>query len=281
MRIDDKIRQLVEYRSRIQAMIKLLKTMRKLDSDNCVGNLSKLKRKLKLLEGACEELKTQSTDIATQIHEFVKEYGRILDVSSQEKQKMFGIELEEELKKVGITLSGHYPDLHAGFFTIGVDFEKGSAIIWYGPKEERLQEVSLSIPKIVKVIQEIKNKLGSPDIAEDKLCAIVREAYQRVLKRHDMREGKVPIGEIMYEVCYLRQSPKFRVNPTKENFRGYSRADFSYDLFRLSRANQKDQPCKIVLSLSSLANTRRREDYLWVMESEDGKGKRYSYLEVR
>jgi hypothetical protein len=176
------------------------------------------------------------------------------------------------------TLEGQYPDLRAGLFTIGLDFDKGKANVWYGPKQENLGQCSLSVKEVAAKIKDIRSQIGSK-IGEEELIKKIQEAAFRSMGK-DFK-GAVPLTNILTELAFSIQSSKFRQDPKKENFESYSRADFSYDLFRIRQAQHGIlTKQKLHLIVATRGHTRKREDFLWVPEDLRGKGTAYSHLEI-
>jgi hypothetical protein len=193
-------------------------------------------------------------------------------------RKKFGAQLEEELRKIGLSLSGQYPELKAGLFTIELDFDQWKAKLWYGPKQERLGECLFSPNKIISLIQEKRTQLGS-QLPENELYEKLRKAYHRAVER---KHGEpAPIIKVLPEMSFLIQSSRFLQDPQKENYRSYSRADFSYDIFRLRRFQAKSQslfPTHMRLTTATRAHTKKRSDFLWIPDDESGRGTTYSHL---
>lgn len=220
------------------------------DLDKIRANIKKLEKILRLEE---------KDEIYQSISEWLKEYKTKERQYSEELKKRFGIEFEKELKQCDLLLTGHYPKFKVWMFVIEVNVDKFTATIWYGPKQEKLESSSLIPSKIAKRLAEIKNKLGSK-IDKDELFEKLKEAYIEVSQQFKQKE--VPILEVKKEFSLLLQKEK------------YSRADFSYDLFRL-----KDNK-NLKLRVAARAYTKTRKDFLWIPSNEKGEGYVYSHIQI-
>ncbi len=112
----------------------------------------------------------------------------------------------------------------------------------------------------------------SADSAEEFLKKL-REAYSRVAEANP--NDPAPIISVLTELSYLLQSPQFRQDPRRENFRSYSRADFSHDVYNTRQLKVLN------LTVATRAHTKRRMDFLWIPDDESGRGTTYSHLHFR
>ena len=277
MNLEVVLDKLSKHQRNVQSAIKLLREISRLDK-NRMENLPKLRTRLVKLEEFLINL-DKNQDYVLNLKDWINQYKSVLKDTANQIQRKLGIELEEQMKNLGLSLSGQYPELKAGFFTIELDFDNQKATLWYGPKQERLSQCPLTATAIAKQIEKAKKELGSK-LNEQELLEKVRSAYYRVVEMKGVKKGEpVPIIEVLAELAYLLQSQRFRQDPRRENYRSYSRADFSYDLFRV-RSHQINSlfPSKLHLKTATRAHTRRRSDFLWVPDDESGKGTTYSHL---
>ena len=128
-------------------------------------------------------------------------------------------------------------------------------------------------------LEKVKQQLGS-DLDSADFVVRLQHAYSRVV---DGQAGEpAPIVEVLAELAYLLQGPRFRQDPKRENYRSYSRADFSYDLFRLRESGLLEEATKrFHLVVATRSRTRRRRDFLWVLDDKSGKGTTYSHLQLQ
>lgn len=234
-------------------------------------NLKKLRGTIEQMEKLLESLKEEAGLIES-IEGHIKDVKSRIERLESHLKARFGQELEKEMKSIGLKLEGHYPELKAGLFTIEPDFLNYKVVIWYGPKQERLGTVSLSPSKVAQKIREIRSSLGSK-LDKEEFLKKLREAYTRASK--GKKDVPVPILYVMKELAFLLQPPAFHIDPRKENYKSYGRADFSYDLFRLSDVHN------IKLVTATRAFTKSRAKFLWIPRNESGEGATYSHLTFR
>jgi hypothetical protein len=206
------------------------------------------------------------------LQEWLEHKKSLLENYKINLRERFALELEQELKKMGLTLSGHYPELKTWLLTIEVNFPNNKAILWYGPKQERMGVCSLSPQKIAQQVNSIRSNLGSK-LPKEELIQKLYQAFQRTEKGAIGEPS--PIIEVLRELAFLLQPPSFLADPRKENYKSYSRADFSYDLFRL-----RDSP-SLKLTTATRAFTKSRSTFIWVPMSESGNGATYSHIQFK
>ena len=266
---------LLKLKKQTDAVLRLVKTISRLEQGR-MQHLPQLKKHLAKLRETLVRL-APGADPYGPLRSWTAHYGQEIQRSEAQLKNRFGVELAQELQKIGLPLSGQYPELRSGFFTIEIDFEKHRATLWYGPGQERLGFCPLSTADVADRISTARQQLGS-QLSEDEFLSKLHRAYARAAD-----DGKpVPIVKVMSELAYLLQSQAFLQDPRKENYRGYSRADFSFDLFRMHRQQQRNLfDLALHLTVATRTHTRRRQDFLWIPDDESGKGTTYSYLQFR
>ncbi len=198
-----------------------------------------------------------------------------------EFQFNFGRNLKELLSKQYIELKGQLPILRAGLFSIKVDFEIGSAVIYWGPEVEKIRtKIPLSPIEITKAIENLVSRLKGKTFDEKNLLQLIFQAYKRILLINNLSQGeKVLLLDVLNEVVLLNQSTDFKTDPSREKFREYSRINFSYDLFRLRQAGDlKIDDQKMRLYVATFDATVEKRKALWIPDNELGEGTYYSYL---
>jgi len=273
MDVTQLLRELTTFNKHAESAVKLLKSISRLEQ-NRLHNLPQLRTRLTQLDGYLKQL-IQNPETFEALQNWADDYRRELLNSEQDFRKLFGGVLEEELKKKGLSLSGQYPDLKTGLFTIELDFDREEAILWYGPKQERLSQCPLNAVEVVKSVEKIKGQLGG-NLDKAEFLQRLQEAYSRVVG--DEAGDPAPIIDVLTEFAYLLQSSRFLQDPRREHYRGYGRADFSYDLFLL---RQSSLPEGLHLLVATRARTRRRRDFLWVPDNVSGRGTTYSHLQFK
>ena len=108
----------------------------KLDADRS-RNLANLQARLSKLDESISALR-QAIESTRLLNEWLEGYRNELLMFKQERAKRFGIELARELGEIGLQVTGHYPELRTGVFTLEIDVDKWRVTLWYGPKQESL-----------------------------------------------------------------------------------------------------------------------------------------------
>jgi hypothetical protein len=251
---------------------KQLQELSKLDADR-LANLFKIKNTLKklhkLLDQSPEPLPEKKAVITGLQH-----YQEELDKTDVHIRQRFGIDLEKELASLNLELTGQYPTLRAGLFTIKLNFERGKVQLWYGAEQEKLADCGLMVSEVKKKLEQVRKELGT-DLDLDIFITKLKKAYSRTLENESRA---VPITRVLPELAFLLQRESYYQDPRKENYRSYSRANFSYDLFRLGRS---DLAQGLQLTIAVKQYTQRRQDFLWIPSNDRGEGAVYSHLQFK
>jgi hypothetical protein len=191
-----------------------------------------------------------------------------------ESRARFGVELEPLLQQLGMKLTGQYPDLKAGLFSLELELERGEVKVWFGPKQELLGRTPASTSKVVSFLQGRLKDLGS-STDPDRFASLLTTAYKRTRVGE---ERSTHLTQLLPVLALSVQSQRFIDDPRREFFRDYGRADLAFDLYR-HRSTLQD--AGVHLRVATRAETRRRKDFLWVPEDEAGHGSSYSKIEIR
>lgn len=265
---------LVEYKRKLDGVVKLYEEIQKLD-EHRGAHAVQLRSRLEKLAKLIDEL-DQVCVGTDRLRHWVGEYEAAISQAENELRVRFGRELEEALAEKGFSLRGQYPELKSGLFTLQLDFVRGKAAVWYGPKQEKLEECPLRPADVASRLADIMKRLGS-GIPEPEFLGKLRQAYARQAPAADAKG--VPLIALLGEVAYLVQDARFYQDPRKEFYRSYGRADFSYDLYRLLRfVRVSHADTDLRLAVATREYTKRRQDFLWVPDDESGKGTAYSHL---
>lgn len=259
-----------------ESAVTVLKAIARLEQ-NRLQNLPQLQRHLAEFDQIREQL-SHHPELLETLHDWVIEYREVLSNAEQEFRQRFGGGLETELKRKGFLLSGQYPDLRTGLFTLELDFDREQVVIWYGPKQERLLHCQPDAREVANRVERASRQLGTR-LDKTEFLQRLQTAYSRVADRQNSESA--PIIDVLTELAYLLQSTRFFQDPRQENYQGYSRADFSYDLFLL-RQSLLSSECidkRLHLIVATRTHTRRRKDFLWVPDNESGRGTTYSHLQ--
>jgi len=269
---------LSKEKNNIQNLLKVIKSIDKYQDDP-ISNLYKIKQEMVKIEKMLKQSK---------LDDFVKKNieQRIGGIKSkipeweENAKKTFGQNLENELRKVGFELRGHYPLFKVSFYTLKVDLENFKVSIWYGTEQEKL-ETCKSVPEdIAKKLKIIHDKITQRHFNDNEFLSKVYEAYKSSVYRQNKKLGdQISISDILFEYAFLIQDKKFRTNPIKDNYKEYGRVLFSYDLYRLKerRVNNKE----LSLITATRAYTRRKSDFLWIPSNERGDGSYISHIKFR
>ena len=117
------IGELTTLKKNTDSAVKLLRAIARLEQ-NRLQNLPELRKQLTQLDQLISQL-SQKAETLEVLRNWADGYRGELLSAEQEFKKQFGGALEQELKKKGLSLSGQYPDLKAGLFTIELDFDRG------------------------------------------------------------------------------------------------------------------------------------------------------------
>ena len=251
---------------------KLFAELARLDADRPT-NLAKLKRLLKQFEALDGQ---GSLPNAAQLRETITAYRAELAELERKLRKCFGVELETCLLPLGLKLTGQYPLLHAGFFTFKMLDEQGQVEIWYGYEQERLDTVALVASDVMTQIVDLQKRLGS-QLPTAAFLSKLEEAYRRLPR--DPNHPGVAITSVLPEMAYLLQSKRYYQNPIREHYRSYSRADFSYDLYRCQ--GDSDLRGRLHLTVTTRSYTSDRQDFLWIPNIDGISGTTYSHLSMK
>lgn len=259
-------------------IISSLKSLEKHES-NPLENLYKIKKiigemKIKL-DSLSDPFKKQW------LYQLIKHYEESkIPKWEDEVKKKFGYELEEKLKGIGFELTGHYPLIKVAFYTLEVNFNNLSVIIWWGYKQERLGTCKLTSDEVFKNLMEIHNKITQRPFNDREFLSKLYEAYKISLYLQNKKSGdQAPISDVLFAYTFLSQDKKFRENPKKDNFREYPRYFFSYDLYRLKERNINNMELNLIIA--TRAYTVRPYDFLWIPYNEKGDGNYISHIKFR
>jgi len=267
--IKDEI-QKVQRKSRV--VQKLLTQYEGLKKD-AISNAYKLEDIWLKIDKAAKDLPIESTK--AKIAEWLAVEKRELQKLKNEFQFHFGKELEKALKSKGFELRGQYPTLYTGLYKLVLTFEKGEAQIFWGP--ELVKKVRLNPDMVTAAIEGFEKELKGRSWNPEAFFLNLRNAYKRVLTTDSKSEGeRASIVDVMDELVFLMQDKKFKIDPIKRNFRGYSRAFLGYDLYRLRKSGHAKELSLVVATFDA---TKYKGKVIFVPESEE-RGTRYAYLVI-
>ncbi|MEO0097259.1 MAG: hypothetical protein ABIK78_04085 [candidate division WOR-3 bacterium] len=237
-----------------------------------------LEKNLKKIKELCEKI--EFNDLKNLVYEWIKKEEEWLKNAILEKQENFGRELKEELEKNQLSFSGIFPNIKIGIFTLEINFDLNTCQLFYGPKIEKLKtKIPLNPQTIVKILKDYLKYLHqtfNPNEYFKKLLF----AYERYLFFQKLNWGeKIFLTDLLSELIFLLQKKEFYLDPKKENFKEYSRINFSYDLYRLktSLGNQLEN-YSFKLWIAPFDATLDKKKSVWIPNNEMGEGTYFSYI---
>lgn len=272
MSLEQLLKELESIRLEKSQVYKQLQELLRLDVDRVI-NLSKIKNHLKKLHKLLDQ-SVESTQEKEIVIAGLQPYQEELSKTETHIHQRFGIELEQELNTLGLKLTGQYPTLRAGMFTFTLNFQNNKVVIWYGNEHEKLADCNLLVNEVKKKLEQILKDLGTK-LDQEAFVIKLKKAYSRA---SDHQTKLVPIIHVLPELAFLLQRESYYQDPRKENYRSYSRVDFSYDLYRFGRYALAHG---LQLTIAVKQYTQRRQDFLWIPNNERGEGAVYSHLQFK
>jgi hypothetical protein len=269
--------ELKQAKKEYDAAVRLLSDLASLDQAR-EDNVFALRTRLSKLEKVSERL-GEHAGVGSALSAWTRDYRQELAASAELARRQFGVELESALHERGRSLSGQYPKLSSGWFTIELDFDAWQATLFFGPKQERLDQFPLSVSGVVQHIERADQRLGC-GLTEPDFLAALYQAYE-VVSRRLVRED-APIIAVQAELASMLELRRPSAPAGPKEPKDYTRADLSYDLFRIRRAGVLDvRSRKLRLVVAIRAYTNRRKDFLWVPDDERGGGTAYSHVQFK
>jgi hypothetical protein len=249
-----------------ESLLKLLTDIRKLDAKRA-ANAFKLRTKTLQIGRRLDRSVAEASEADEALRVWLAQYDRQLEEAVVRQRQQFGGDLADRLAPQGLRLKGQYPKLSAGLFTFTLNFEKGRCAIWYGPEQEKLSETALDAAKVADTARKLWAKLGS-GLEPLALLAKLDHAYRHA--RLDRTDGPLLLTALLPYMAWQVQNERFRSDPRKDRYRGYGRADFSYDLFRMRGVSPAFR-----LAIATRQQATKRGNFLWVPAREDVEGGDY------
>ncbi|MDP8219808.1 MAG: hypothetical protein P9X26_00555 [Candidatus Stygibacter frigidus] len=272
------ISALSKEKNNIQSILSTLRKLEKI-TEFPEKNLHKIKTEINkaskklitnnLLDSIKEEISTTLQNYQDQIPEW-----------EEKAKKVFFEELESVLKEAGYILRGDISRLMVSVFTIELNLDSLKVIIWYGNKQENVISCRLNPEAVAAKLAVAEKKIIERDFDSELFLSQLLTAYKTASERVTGRDKtRVPISEVLKEYVYLIQSKRFYMNPSRNNFIGYERAFFSYDLYRLE--NRVIAGNELQLITATRAYTRKKSDFLWIPSDLMGNGDYISHISFK
>jgi hypothetical protein len=247
-----------------------------LDEDR-TGNLSKIEKSLSVLTTTLDEdrVPLHSKDV---LNAWVDQFEKRLAQTRQDLDIKFGSQLAELLRDANVRVTGSVPELRAGIFTVELDSKRDRAVLWYGPRQERIENLNKSPQAVASFVRKTLHTLSTSVFEDESFVKECFESYRRALHHQKGSIGdRVPITTVLAEQAFLRQAPKFFTDPRRENYQTYGRLHFSFDLYRLKTRNVKGLELRLITATRS--QTSNRKNFLWVPHGDHGDGAVYSHVQ--
>lgn len=211
-------------------------------------------------------------DLNSEFGAWLRAYRQALSQAGENITRVFGPDLEAELHKLGLQLTGHYPELHASFFTFAMDFDAYRVVIWYGPKQEHLTHCPMLADLVAKRLQNVGEGLGK-GMDQDRFMAMLAEAY--LAATDGKRDEESPLCVVQDKIGTIFRNSAAANQASARNF---GRADFSYNLYRCAGPLvHKGWRLKV----ATRQFTQRRKDFLWIPDNDSGSGTVYSHIQLK
>jgi len=191
-------------------------------------------------------------------------------------KKGIRIKIRTVVKNFGYELRGNYDSsLKVLFYTLEIKFENDSALIWYGPQQEKVDTCRLNVEEISQKIKRHYDHVIQHKFDEKNFLSTLYKAYRSASNRTDIKV-QLPISEVLFDFSLLIQDKKFKSDPVKKNFKEYGRVNFSYDLFRLK--SRIIDNYELTLVTATQAFTQRKSDFMWIPNNLKGNGTSISHI---
>ncbi|KKN16995.1 hypothetical protein LCGC14_0970330 [marine sediment metagenome] len=270
--VKDEILNLQKLLDEYYNVIKLIK---KAPIDNCIiiekiiSNIEKIIKKSNLNI----EIKNELDSFAQLLYPKISEW-------KEKFKRNFGIELENLLKIIGFELKGNYPLLKTSLYSLEIDFDKSQVVMWYGPKQEKLEFCDLNTETIIQEIKKHNENITKRDFIDDQFLSVLKKAYNISVYQMGKKEGdSIPIMDVLLNYIFLIQKKKFRENPDKMNYFDYNRVLFSYDLYKLKKRILEKHELNLITA--TRAFTKNHSDFIWIPSTDKGDGNYISHILFR
>lgn len=261
-----------------QVLVKRLKAYQALRAKG-LTNLPILEKNLAVIKGLLADF--PDTAVKDSVLGWYSEEASAITKAKDEFRFTFGRAVQERLEKEGIALTGQLPILRAGYFTLTINFELGTASLFWGPEIATVKSRLPLIPEhIAAAMTHFLARLGKKDFDPEGFARKLFLAYRRHAMFNALAPGtKVFLVDLLGELAIITQSEGFRVDPAQERFREYSRVRFGFDLYRL-RASESTtvENHRLKLSVATFDATTEKKRSLWVPDNDRGDGTYYSYI---
>ncbi len=229
---------------------------------------------------AKESASITETPLRDKILNWLADEQRTCDLAKSDFRLQLGQQLSKRFAAGGKNVRGQFPVLRVGLYTFKFDFEFGEACFFFGPEIELIEaRIPLSGDIIYNKVNEFDEALRASPFDAIVFVQELNQAYKRLIRSGDKALGeKLPIMKVLVEYVLLKQSKKFFIDPRGVHFKGISRVDLSYDLFRLRQSSQNDSGIR--LHVATFDATTDKANVLWIPDNDEGEGTHYSHISI-
>ncbi len=256
-------------------LIKLLQVYNRLKQEP-LKNAYPLDKKLTEINKIKDKI--EDPGLKGSLNRFINTEKENLEKIKEEFRFRFGQELKTLLEKDGVALRGQYPIMRIGLFTLKLDFEFGSATLFFGPEIEKIRaRIPLQTTTIYETIKKVDEELRKSCTNLGELYQKLYEAYKRtiLLKKRPFGDRAL-LTEVLTQFVFLNQPKKFFIEPKRENYNEFSRMKLGYLIYQLKRGGYTRQGMR--LYVATFDATLNKLQFLWVPENEQGEGTHYAYI---
>ncbi len=183
----------------------------------------------------------------------------------------FGKKLRENFEKENLNITGSGENYSVGLMNIKIDFTAGKASLLFS-RELLKGGIQLEPKAILAAYKAAEKRLIRKSFNGKEFIKDLYEAYRRAALLSGLEIGKrINIIKVLRELAFLVQSNTFEVDPKKENYRGYGRAQFAYELYRLKSENIFEyNNMKLNLGTATIDYAGKRQYSLYVPDDISG-----------
>lgn len=202
--------------------------------------------------------------------------GRIrtwIDEAGERLRRRLGRQLREACTNAGLefrVVSRESPvEVRIPPFAVALDFDKGQAVLKFARLE--VARAPAEAGAILAAHARARRELDTV-FDPQQFFSRCHRAWRAARAANADNGERVEILDCLPYLAVEMQSPRFRVDPIGENFKGYGRIRFAWDVLRLRRARMLTQDglrMNLGVATGTTASQKKRVLYF---EDEDGNG---------
>ncbi len=259
----------------LDAYYNIIKLIKKAPINNCIIIKKEIVEIEKIIKNS-----NLNTEIKNELDLYVQSFHPKISEWKEKFKRKFGTELEKLIKKIGFELKGNFPLLKTSIYSLEIDFDKSQVVMWYGPKQEKLDFCDLNPETIIQEIKKYNEIITKREFNDDQFLSVLQKAYNISIYRTGKNKGdSIPIMDVLLDYIFLIQNKKYRENPDKTNYYDYNRVLFSYDLYKLKHRNLGNHELNLITA--TRAFTKHHSDYIWIPSNDKGDGNYISHILFR